>query len=172
MLLPVSALGQPDPEAHRLPVALTRRQVEESPNADTGEELSPETENLARVHYHLSPVLNARFEDSHVRNLTGITGNTIEATDGEIGHAEDFLIDTATWQVRYMTVHASGWWIDEKRLISPQSIDWIDQARSIIHLTVTCQKVKDSPRYEAADTVDGAFEDQFHSYYGIRWVRR
>jgi hypothetical protein len=106
------------------------------------------------------------------RSLSAITGNALEATDGEIGHSEDFLIDPAHWQVRYLVVHTSSWWPGEKRLISPQSIDWIDWARSIIHLDVTCQKVKDSPPYAATATVDGAFDELFGTYFGIHWVGR
>ena len=107
--------------------------------------------------------------DGRVRSIAEITGDTIEAKDGDIGHAEDFLIDTALWQVRYLTVHTSHWWPGEKVLISPRSVDWIDWARSIIHLDVTRQKVKDSPPYI---TADGAFEASFHSHYGIRLGRR
>jgi hypothetical protein len=110
--------------------------------------------------------------ESHVHRISRITGASIEATDGDIGHAEDFLIDTTIWQVRYLIVHTSSWWPGEKLLVSPQSIDALDWARSIIHLDVSRQKVKDSPPYVAADTVDGAFEELFHTYYGIRWARR
>ena len=172
VLLPVAALGQPDPEAHHLQVNLTMRQVEECPDVDTSEPLSQEMEVPVRGHYDLPPGLGATHQESHVHGISEITGDSIEATDGAIGHAEDFLIDTEGWRVRYLTVHASSWWTDEKRLISPLSIDWIDWARSIIHLDITCQKVKDSPPYVAGDTVDGAFEDLFHTYYGIRWARR
>lgn len=172
VLLPVVALGQPDPEAHRLPVNLTMKQVAECPDVDTSEPLSQEMEVLLRNHYNLPPGMIAAHQDWHVHGISEITGASIEATDGAIGHAEDFLIDTENWQVRYLTVHTSTWWTNDKRLISPRSIDWIDSARSIIHLDVTCEKVKDSPPYVAADTVDGAFDALFDTYYGIRWVRR
>ena len=195
-LLPISALGQPDPESHLLPVNLTMRQVEDCPDIDTSKPLSPATETLFRNHYNISPgpgrlpgndaialaplqilpvVSVARDTNGQgplLNSLSDITGISIEATDGDVGHSEDFLIDTALWQVRYLTVHSSRWWTGETRLISPQSIEWVDWARSIIHLNVTCQKVKNSPPYVAADTADGAFEELFDTYYGIRWVRR
>jgi hypothetical protein len=111
-------------------------------------------------------------DDTQLRSISGCTSNAIEATDGDIGHAEDFLIDTTLWRVRYLVVHTSSWWPGEKLLVSPLSIDWIDWARSIIHLDVDRQKVKDSPPYVAAETVDGAFDDRFQTYYGFRWARR
>jgi hypothetical protein len=114
----------------------------------------------------------ATVRDPNLHGLSAITGSTIEATDGDIGHAEDFLIDAALWQVRYMTVHTANWWPGEKVLISPRSVDWIDVARGIIQLDVTRQKVKDRTSYVATETVDGAFEASFDSYYGIRFIRR
>ncbi len=116
--------------------------------------------------------IKAAPPESRVRSISEITGDEIEATDGDIGHAEDFLIDTALWQVRYLIVHTSNWWAGEKLLVSPLSVGRIDWARSIIHLDVSRQKVKDSPPYAAAQTVDGAFEELFHSYYGFRGARR
>jgi len=202
MLLPAAALGQPDPETHCLPVDLTMRQVEESPDIDDSLPLSRESEAMVRVHYDPShrpdrpqwggiaekpsdmfapgapwpstaaAEPEARQRETGVHSLSEVTGDSIEAADGDVGHADDFLIDTALWQVRYLTVHKSTWWTEEKRLISPLSIDWIDRVRSIVHLHVTCQKVKDSPPYIESETVDGAFEELFHSYYGIHWARR
>lgn len=106
--------------------------------------------------------------DGHVSSISAITGYSIEATDGHIGHAEDFLIDTALWQVRYLIVHTSRWWPSEKLLVSPLSVERIDRHESTIHIAETRQRVKDSPPYIAADTVDGAFEELFHTYYGLR----
>ncbi len=176
-LLPVSVLGQPNPESNHLPVKLTMRQVAECPDVDASEPLSQEMLVLVRDHYNSAPAddplpRGGDDRDTQVRSISEITGDSIETTDGDIGHAEDFLIDTTLWQVRYLVVHTSSWWPGEKLLVSPLSIDWIDRARSIIHLDVTRQKVKDSPPYVAADTVDGAFEELFHTYYGIRWARR
>lgn len=204
LLLPISALGEPDPDAHHLPVNLTLRQIEQGPDFDSSEPLSEETDTAALAHYHFphgedrfiwctqaekaaawpdgdTAVLSMTAAGSetgvdpiggHVRSLAEITGGVIEASDGDIGHAEDFLIDTAMWHVRYLVVHTSSWWVGEKTLVSPQSIAWIDWARRNIHLDVTRQKVKDSPPYNARQTVDGAFESLFHSYYGFRGPRR
>jgi hypothetical protein len=203
-LLPVAALGQPDPELHHLPVSLTMKQVDECPDVDATEPLSQESEVVISEHYGLPHGRDHFLWGGHdgkpsdviaperpqgattaelveresgqpgalVRSISDITGDSIETSDGDIGHAEDFLIDTALWQVRYLVVHTSSWWPGEKLLVSPLSIAWIDWARSIIHLDVTRQKVKDSPPYVAAETVDGAFEELFHSYYGFRGARR
>ena len=111
------------------------------------------------------------LSDARVRGISAITGYSIEASDGDIGHAEDFLIDTSLWQVRYRIVHSSSWWQREKLLVSPLSIRGIDRDGSTIQIAETRQRVKDSPPYIAADTVDGAFEELFHTYFGFRGAR-
>jgi hypothetical protein len=73
--------------------------------------------------------------------------------------------------MEYLVVHTTSWWPSGKCLVSPPMIDWIDRARSSIHLKVTRQDVKASPRYDAAESVDGAFEELFHAHYGTRAVR-
>jgi hypothetical protein len=50
-------------------------------------------------------------------------------------------------------------------LISPKSareINWTDR---LVNLDVNCQKVKDSPVYDASKTGDGAYEKHFRNYY-------
>ncbi len=173
VLLPVSALGPLDRDSQQLSVNLTMAQIEGAPDIDGSDPLSQEIDLLTCKHYDLLSARDdalRREDGTQVCSLSAITGNAIEATDGEIGHAEDFLIDPVHWHMRYLVVHTSSWWQGEKRLISPQSIDWIDGARSIIHLDVTRQKVRDSPPYSAAAAVDGAFDELFGTYFGIRWV--
>ena len=108
--------------------------------------------------------------DPHLRSIEAVTGYHIHATDGEIGHVEDFLVDDAGWSIRYITVDTKNWWPGKKVLISPRSVREIDWADRLIHLDVNRQKVKDGPPYDPSTTVDGAYEERFLTYYGIRWV--
>jgi hypothetical protein len=48
----------------------------------------------------------------------------IHATDGEIGHIEDFLIDDETWAIRYLVIDTRNWWPGKRILISPR---WIER---------------------------------------------
>ena len=42
--------------------------------------------------------------DPHLRNSGAVIGYRIEATDGDIGHVEDFLVEDSSWAIRYMIV--------------------------------------------------------------------
>lgn len=109
-------------------------------------------------------------DDPHLRSIAAITGYHIHATDGEIGHVEDFLIEDADWSVRYLVVDTKNWWPAKKVLISPWSaadIDWTDK---LVNINCDRQTVKDSPAYDALTTVDKAYEDSLLKYYGITWV--
>jgi hypothetical protein len=55
-------------------------------------------------------------------------------------------------------------------LILPRSAREIDWADKLIHLDVNRRKIKDSPPYDPSITVDGAYEEKFLTYCGIRWV--
>jgi hypothetical protein len=105
-------------------------------------------------------------DDPHLRSIEAVTGYHIHATDGEIGHVEDFLIEEADWSIHYLVVDTKNWWPAKKVLISPRSaqkIDWLDK---LVNLDVDRQRVKDSPAYDAATTIDRAYERHFHDHYG------
>lgn len=194
VLIPVSALGQPDPDAREVPVNLTMRQIERSPESDPAEPLAREVEDKIFAYYRqmtgpgrlageprgsappprvpgaLPPGLPAG--DANLHGLAPMIGNAVAAADGDIGHVEEFLIDTLAWEVRFIAVNTAHWWPGERVLISPRSVEWIDVARGVLQLDVDRQKVKDSPPYDVTATADGAFEEQFQTYYGIRFGRR
>ena len=104
--------------------------------------------------------------DPHLRSIETVTGYHIHASDGEIGHVEDFLLEEADWSIRYLVVDTKNWWPAKKVLVSPWSALEIDWSESLVNLNVDRQRVKDSPAYDPATTVDRAYERHFHNYYG------
>src|SRR4249920_3332530 len=123
VLISPIAVGQTDWESKQLEVALTKRQVEGSPDIDTHKPVSRqhEAEYLGYYGYPFyweGPYLwgsmtspaglavqssvvaeasasraETESEDSHLRSTKEVTGYHIEATDGEIGHVENFIVD-------------------------------------------------------------------------------
>jgi len=187
--LPVWALSRPDPEAHDLAVTLTRSEIESSPEIDGDRRLSLEREVLMSEHYASvrrsegepkQGLVKSRHKtdpltDEQPRNLVSLNvlkNATVEASDGEIGHVESLIVDTETWKIKYLVVHTGNWWADKKVLILPDTVVGIDDIRGSIDLSVNCEKVRGSPDYWAEETVDGAFEEQFHIYYGVKWMKK
>jgi hypothetical protein len=104
--------------------------------------------------------------DPHLRSIDAVTGYHIHASDGEIGHLRDMLLEVADWTVRFLVVDTKNWWAGQTVLVSPQSAQQINWHDRLINLDVDRQKVKDSPPYDASMTVDGAHEARFHDQNG------
>ncbi len=103
--------------------------------------------------------------DPHLRSIEAVNGYHIHASDGEIGHVSDFLVEDADWSLHFLVVDTKNWWPGKTVLVSPRSVQEIDWHNKLVNLTVDRQKIKDSPPYDATTTVDGAYEKRFHDHY-------
>lgn len=45
--------------------------------------------------------------------------HAIQALDDDIGHVDDFIVDDATWAIRYIVVDTRGWWPGKRALVAP-----------------------------------------------------
>ena len=106
--------------------------------------------------------------DMHLRSVKAVTGCHIHASDGEIGHVADFLVEDADWRIHYLVVDTRNWWPGRKILVSPRSIKEINWANRQVDLNVVRQRVKDAPTYDASTLVDRAYENHFNNYCGDR----
>lgn len=105
-------------------------------------------------------------DDPDLRSGNEITGYHIHASDGEIGHVEDFLVEDHDWSIRYLVVDTQSWWPRNKVLLSPLFVRKIEWADRQVFLRADRQKVKDSPTYDPLITVDPLYESNLHSHYG------
>ena len=79
-----------------------------------------------------------------------LKGFHLHATDGEIGHVDDFLLDPA-WSVRYLVVDTSNWIGGKHVLISPTEIHKIDVEGQEIRVKLTRNQIEHSPSVDTAD---------------------
>ena len=68
----------------------------------------------------------AKKEDPHLRSTNEVIGYYIEATDGDIGHVEDMLVEDDSWAIRYVVVDTRNWWPGKQVLVSPEWMDRVD----------------------------------------------
>jgi sporulation protein YlmC with PRC-barrel domain len=109
--------------------------------------------------------LQKNLDEPHLRSAEEVTGYHIHATDGEIGHLSDVILEDTDWSIHYLIVDTSNWWMGQKVLISPRSAQDIRWAEQLICLDVDRQKVKDSPPYDSAKPVDRAHEERMAGHY-------
>ena len=77
-----------------------------------------------------------------------VTGNYIKALDGDMGHLEDFIIDTKTWVISSIVVDIKNWWPTKKVLIWPLWVDRVDLIGSIVFVDLPQDYIKNRPEFE------------------------
>ncbi|MDQ6815123.1 MAG: PRC-barrel domain-containing protein [Bacteroidota bacterium] len=194
VLISPEALLTPDWEGESFPVNLTKEQIENSPNIDTEKPVSRQQEIELYAHYPwtgywgggiwaggmgtagmmISPAVpletavheNVGEEtDPHLRSTDKVTGYDIKATDGDIGDAEDFMVDDSTWKVAFMVVDTGNWFPGKKVVISPNLIKSIDWNTSEIVVNASVDQVKNSPEYDAGKYLSYDYETNLQNYY-------
>jgi sporulation protein YlmC with PRC-barrel domain len=91
-------------------------------------------------------------EETPVLHKTSeMRGFHIVATDGEIGHVDDFLIDEASRRLSYLVVDTSNWIGGRTVLIASAAIERIDSPEKKIFVTLTRVEIKGAPAVDTAE---------------------
>ena len=191
LISPIS-LQKPDWSSKRMPVELTRKQVEDAPALQADEPVSRqyETELLQYYNYpyywvgeglwgvaptpgvlakHIeeqSPGSTEPTGDPHLRSVKEVTGYHIAATDGEIGHVEEFVVDDESWKIRYVVVDTRNWLPGRKVIVSPAWVDAVDWADEQLEVGLTREQVKESPPFDPNLPVNRDYEVRLYDFYG------
>ena len=86
--------------------------------------------------------------DHHLRSGETVMHYHLSASDGDIGHVQDFLVDDDSWAIRYMIVNTSNWWLGHQVLIPPQWITGFNWADRLAAVALTRDAVRKSPSYK------------------------
>ena len=103
--------------------------------------------------------------NSHLRDVKHVAGYHIHATDGSIGHVDDFLIDDRSWTIHYLVVDTSNWIGGRHVLIAPDWVRGISWEGSKIDVALTRDAIRNSPEYDPAGQVQRSYEDRLHAHY-------
>jgi hypothetical protein len=117
-----------------------------------------------------APATNTGPDDSTsgggvVHSTHEATGYSIDATDGSIGHVEDFLFEDAGWTIQFLVVDTRNWLPGRKVLVSP---DWIQQVvwgESRIVVDLSRDAVRSSPEYDPARPFAAEEAVRLHDHY-------
>ena len=164
-------VDQADWEGKRLPVLLTQEQVKNSPDINMDERLSALDEvkyydyyglpyywvgdqvwgpvnlpsDLVREGVERKIALTHEINDSHLRSMNEVSGYEILATDGEIGHVDDFIVDDEPWIIRYIVVDTRNFWPGKKILVAPPWIANVDWQNSNVYVNLSHEAIKSAP---------------------------
>lgn len=195
VLISPYALAAVNKEEENISVNLTKKQIEDSPSLNSDKPVSKQFEEDLHGYYgwptywsgtnmwgdypyiiHDSNEWKASNEneqtwDPNLRSSNFITGQKIQATDGEVGHVEDFIIDDETWAIRYLIIETGNWWEGKKVLLSPTWIDNMNTEESSVSVNLTRESIKNSPEYSDENLLTRDYETQLHRHYNrnIYW---
>jgi sporulation protein YlmC with PRC-barrel domain len=104
-------------------------------------------------------------EEDMLRSLKSLIGYRIHATDGEIGHVDDFYFDDRKWSVRYVAVDIGPWRYRRQVLLSPNNAVEDDSMDRVLGVPLTRQQVEDSPGVDTDPPISRQEEKIFHDSY-------
>lgn len=103
--------------------------------------------------------------DPHLYSTKDVTGHSIQTTDDEIGHVDDFIIDDDTWAIRYLVIDTKTFMPGKKVLISPQWIQRISWEDKKVFTDLSKDAIKNAPRYDEKEILTRDYETNLFSYY-------
>jgi hypothetical protein len=85
-----------------------------------------------------------------LHKVSKVRGFHLHATDGTIGHVDDFLFDE-TCAIRYFVVDTSHFWGHKWMLIASTAVQAIDAPNRAIYVSLTGDQIRHSPSIDTAD---------------------
>jgi uncharacterized protein YrrD len=196
VLISPYALGGVNTDERHVAVALTKKQIQDSPSLDSDQPVSRQFQDKFHGYYgwpvywggpyiwgaypylarpYLPPdrddwkehqaALGEKAWDPRLRSTYDVTGHDIQATDGEIGHVADFVIDVETWAIRYLVIDTRNWWPGKKVLISPQWIERVSWNESKVFVDLSRDAIKQAPEYTETSRLTRDHEIELHRHY-------
>lgn len=194
LVSPVSIAGV-DWKDEAVSVRLSREEIENGPSIEAKKPVSREKEKDLVVHFawpaywvpagtfgepmnvgtpaakgvielEEESVGGAAKRESHLRSVNEVTGYKILATDGKIGHMEDFITDDESWTIRYVVIDTRDWLPGKKVLISPEWVKAIIWEEGQVDVGMTKDVIKESPEFDPSAPVNREYETRLYDYYG------
>lgn len=199
VLISPFAVTQIDYDNRKLHIALTKAQVENSPEIDTHQPISRQMEAAYADYYSypyywrspllwgasVSPDLTAPQTPAtlqmatsaavaamarvvppelHLHSTQEAATYHIAATDGWIGHINDFLVEDATWRLRFLVIDTRHWLLGKKVLVAPHWISSINRGLGQIQVNLSRAAIRQSLEFD--HTKLPAHETQLGRYDG------
>jgi hypothetical protein len=189
VLISPYALVAVNRDKQQIAIDLTKKQIEDSPSLNSDKPVSRQFEESYYGYYGWPmywdgpymwgpyPYLVREREkwktstpgekawDPHLRSTQEVSGYNIQASDGEIGHVEDFVIDDETWAIRYLIVGTRNWWPGKRVLVSPQWIERVSWSESKVFVNLPRETIQQSPEYTYDNMITREYETGLHRHY-------
>jgi len=189
VLISPYAMFSVNKEKEYIEIDLTKKQIEESPSIDSDKPVFRQFEEVYNRYYgwptywegpHMwgadpyierdrekwkGSSLEKKAWDPNLRSTHEVNGYDIQASDGELGHVEDFIIDDETWAIRYLIIDTVNWWPGKKILISPHWVDHVSWRKSEVFIDLQRETIKCAPEYTDEFLLTRDYESGLYKHY-------
>jgi hypothetical protein len=171
VLISAAGLAPTDIKPDLFPISITKEQIRNSPDIDTDKPVSRQQEAMLNQHHfwenywgsgsyggemgipnrrpvRIKEIDRDPKEDIHLRSITEVDGYTIHATDGEIGHINDFIVDDQTWKLIDLIVDTHNWIGGKKVLIEVAHVHSISFLNRLVYVHIPLADIDDSKLYK------------------------
>jgi len=83
--------------------------------------------------------------------LSRLKGFHIHATDGQIGHIDDVIVDDTTWTIQYFVVDTSNFIGGKWVVISPSVIQSVEWGKLRVNVSLSREAIRKGPTLENLD---------------------
>jgi hypothetical protein len=182
ILLAPEALAKVDFDAREVQILLSRQQIQDSPPIGENHGVSRRQQQLLAEYYDWTPYWrgkddgahghgvppDAEAPDAHLHGIREMVGCHIRAAEGDVGHIQDFLVQSDGWLLRYMVVDARDIAPGKKVLVSPAWIQRIDWPIALVHVDMAPDSIAEGPAFDPSQLVSRDYESRLHEHYGRR----
>lgn len=84
--------------------------------------------------------------ESHLRSTGEVTGYRVVATDGPIGHVDDFEFDPRDWSIRAIIIDTRDWLPGGEVRVARDVVDHIDWVTREMRVRATRDEIKGAPK--------------------------
>ncbi len=180
-------------DRHKLPVNLTKEQVRRSPGIESDEPVSEQRQRDLHAYYGWPPYWGVgpypmagvlppvggmlppeavasdleppkQAGDPHLRSINHVTGYKVHASDGVLGHIDDFLLGLDQWTIRALIVDTRNWLQGKRVVVSPATVDRVSWTNSEVAVHLSRDAIRESPEYQPDQALDPAFERRLAEY--------
>ncbi|THB78457.1 MAG: PRC-barrel domain containing protein [Desulfobacteraceae bacterium] len=197
VLISPAMINKPDWKTRNIFLNVSKDEIEKCPAPIEDEPVSREYERKMSRHYGIpyywgdaglwgpaaypyavEPVLTESMNESeedvpeqetenHLRSIKEVTGYDIKASDGNIGHVEDFIMDDDTWALRYVIVDTRNWLPGGKKVLLPltwaESVSW---TRAEFEVNLSKSEIENCPEFDPEKPINVEYEARVYDYYG------
>jgi uncharacterized protein YrrD len=174
VLISTAALTKLDIKMGLFIVNVTQQQVRESPDIDTAKPVSRQQEAMLNQHHIWENYWGSgsyggemgignnrpiRIKDSdrdpkddiHLRSVAQVSGYAIHASDGEIGHVNDFIVDDQTWILTDIVVDTHNWIGGKKVLVGVTHVNSISYLSWRVYVDIRIAEIESCKLYKEAE---------------------